>query len=187
MGFRANTDHGTTAILLTLGISFGILAVAAAFEEAFFRGYILQTFSRAGFAWPAIKVTALFFASAHITNPGANWISVANTALAGIWFGVAYLKTRNLWFPFGLHLTWNWTQGAIFGIEISGLKELITAPLLREVDHGPAWLTGGDYGLEASLACTIALIASTLIIWYAPFINASKEMTDLTSHERIAE
>ena len=63
-------------------------------------------------------------------------------------FGAAYLKTRTLWFPFALHFAWNWVQGAFLGITVSGLKQLITAPLFRATDAGPVWLTGGEYGIE---------------------------------------
>lgn len=182
--FRPNADYGTAAILVTLGVSFLVFAVAAAFEEAFFRGYILQTFSRAGLAWLAIILTSLFFALAHVRNPGANWISTLNTALAGVWFGVAYLKTRDLWLPFGLHFMWNWVQGSIFGVEVSGLKDILRAPLLQEVDSGPAWLTGENYGIEASITCTVVLIACTAFIYFAPFLKASDEMAELTGREQ---
>lgn len=145
--------------------SLGFLAIAAAWEEALFRGYILQTLARSGFVWPAIIVTALLFGLAHAGNPDVSAIAIVNTVLAGIWFGLAYLKTRNLWFVFGLHLFWNWIQGAIFGIEISGLKNLIEMSLLIETDNGPAWLTGGTYGIEGGIACTIAILISMAVIW----------------------
>jgi membrane protease YdiL (CAAX protease family) len=182
--FHLNSDYGFSAILVTLGVSFAVFAVAAAFEEALFRGYILQTFSRAGLAWMAIIVTSLFFALAHLRNPGANWISSLNTAIAGVWFGMAYLKTRDLWLPFGMHFIWNWVQGSIFGIEVSGLKDILQATLLQEVDTGPAWLTGAGYGIEASLTCTIVLTVSTVFIYFAPFLKASEEMIELTSMEQ---
>jgi uncharacterized protein len=182
--FQFNQTAGSSAILLTLSVSFVIFAVAAAFEEALFRGYMLQTFARSGLAWLAIGLTSLFFASAHLDNPNSNWISTANTAIAGVWFGVAYLKTRDLWFPFGLHLVWNWMQGAIFGVEVSGLKEITTAPVLREIDGGPAWLTGADYGIEASVSCFIALVFSIGLIYFLPFLKPSEEMLALTSVEK---
>jgi membrane protease YdiL (CAAX protease family) len=182
--FHLNSDYGFSAILVTLGVSFVVFAVAAAFEEALFRGYILQTFSRAGLAWLAIILTSLIFALVHLSNPGANWISSLNTAIAGVWFGVAYLKTRDLWLPFGIHFMWNWVQGSIFGIEVSGLKDILRATLLQEVDTGPAWLTGANYGIEASLTCTIVLIISTAAIYFAPLIKASEEMVELTGREQ---
>jgi membrane protease YdiL (CAAX protease family) len=182
--FHPNSDYGSSAILVTLGVSFAVFAVAAAFEEALFRGYILQTFSRAGLAWPAIIITSLFFAMFHLRNPGANWISSLNTAIAGVWFAVAYLKTRDLWLPFGMHFIWNWVQGSIFGIEVSGLKDLLRATLLQEVDTGPAWLTGGSYGIEASLTCTVVLTLCAVFIYFAPFLKVSDEMVELTGREQ---
>ena len=131
-----------------------------------------------------VILTSAFFALAHYGNPGATAFSVINTGLAGIWLGVAYLKTRNLWFPFGVHLMWNWMQGAFFGIEVSGLQNLITAPFLREIDSGPVWLTGENYGIEGGVACTIALLLSTTLIWFAPFLKPTEELLALTSEEK---
>lgn len=185
LSFQFNRDAGTNAILTTLGVSFVVFVVAAAFEEAFFRGYILQTFARAHLAWLAIVLTSLFFAFGHLNNPSANVISTLNTVLAGIWFSAAYLKTRTLWFPFGLHLVWNWLQGAFFGIEVSGLKNLTTAPLLQEIDRGPAWLTGADYGIEGGIAATIAIIFSIVLIYFLPYLKPTEEMLALTSEEKV--
>ncbi len=183
LSFQFNQTAGSSAILLTLSVSFVIFAVAAAFEEALFRGYMLQTFARAELIGLGIILTSFLFASAHNSNPEATFISWINTFVAGIWFCVAYFKTRDLWFPFGLHLVWNWMQGAFFGIEVSGLKEITTAPVLREIDSGPAWLTGGDYGIEASVSCFIALIFSIGLIYFLPFLKPSEEMLALTSQE----
>ncbi len=149
----------------------------------FFRGYMLQTFARAKLAWLAIAFTSLFFASAHLNNPNATYISILNTALAGIWFGIAYLKTRNLWFVFGLHLMWNWVQGAFLGLPVSGITELTTAPLFRVSEFGAEQITGGNYGIEGGIACTIAIIFSTILIWFLPFLKPTEEMLALTSKE----
>ncbi len=169
-----------SAVGWTLLVSFVIFAAAAAFEEALFRGYMLQTFMRADMALFAVLLTSTLFASVHNANPNATLLSWTNTFLAGVWFAVAYLKTRTLWMPFGLHLAWNWVQGSIFGVEVSGLKDTIQAPLLREIDTGPAWLTGGDYGIEGGLACTIGLVLSTVVIHFLPFVTADAEMIKLT-------
>ncbi|MEP7037828.1 MAG: type II CAAX endopeptidase family protein [Acidobacteriota bacterium] len=181
--FQLNQENGQSAILLTLGVSLLVFVLGAAGEELFFRGYMLQTFARAKLAWLAIAFTSLFFASAHLGNPSANYISTLNTALAGIWFGIAYLKTRNLWFVFGLHLMWNWVQGAFLGLPVSGITELTTAPLLRVSEFGAKQITGGDYGIEGGIACTIAIVFSTVLIWYLPFLKPSEEMLALTSEE----
>ncbi len=145
-----------------------VFGAAAAMEEALFRGYIFQTLERSGYAWLAIALTAVPFGIVHLGNPNAGAISTINTVLAGVWFGLAYLKTRDLWFVWGVHWFWNWTQGSIFGIEVSGLTQLSATPLLLEQDTGPHWLTGTTYGIEGGIACTIALIVSTIAIHYIP-------------------
>ncbi len=183
MTIQPNRTSGSSAIILTLGISLAVFILGAAAEEALFRGYILQTFARAKLAWLAIVLTSLFFASGHSGNPSANYISTINTALAGVWFSIAYLKTRNLWMVFGLHLMWNWVQGAILGIPVSGIKELTTAPLFQVTNSGSTVLTGGDYGIEGGIACTIALIASGALIWFLPILKPTEEMLVLTDEE----
>jgi membrane protease YdiL (CAAX protease family) len=171
MTVQPNRTSGNSAILLTLSISLAVFILGAAAEEALFRGYILQTFARAKLAWLAIVLTSLFFAYGHSGNSNAGYISTINTALAGVWFSIAYLKTRNLWMAFGLHLMWNWVQGAILGIPVSGIKELTTAPLFKVTNTGSTVLTGGDYGIEGGVACTIALIISGVLIWFLPMLN----------------
>lgn len=182
--FQFNRDVDSSVILTTLLTSLGVFTLGAMMEELLFRGYLLQTLARSKLAWLAILLTSAFFASAHLGNKSANFISTLNTALAGIWLGAAYLKTRNLWFPFGIHLAWNWFQGAIFGIEVSGIKEFTTAPLLQEIDAGPAWLTGENYGIEGGIACTVALIFSIALIYFLPNLKPTEELLALTSEEK---
>jgi membrane protease YdiL (CAAX protease family) len=183
ISFQINQTAQTSSIFSTVGISLIIFIFGAISEEAIFRGYILQTLTRARLAWLGILLTSLPFAIAHLGNPNANYFSTINTALAGIWFGVAYLKTRNLWFPVGIHLTWNWVQGAFLGIPVSGLKELTPNSIWQAVDVGPTWLTGGHYGIEGGFACTLALSISTLLIWLLPVFKPTAEMLTLTGHE----
>jgi membrane protease YdiL (CAAX protease family) len=160
-----------------------ILCVAALAEEALFRGYPLQTFARAQLAWFGILVTLLFFGYVHLTNPNATLgMTFINTALAGLWLGVGYLRTRSLWFPLGLHWAWNWALGAFFGLPISGMT-LVSHPVLKGNDLGPAWLTGGNYGIEGGIAGTIAMIIFTLFTWRTRLVSATPELKKLTSEE----
>lgn len=164
-----NTEHSAAEIARTAAWSFGIYAAGAAFEEAFFRGYLFQTLTRAGYAWVAIVLTAVVFGVVHLGNPNAGVISTIDTVFAGVVFSVAYLKTRDLWFPFGIHLMWNWMQGSFFGIEVSGLTAMSPIPVLKEIDGGPVWLTGGDYGIEGGIASTAALLVTIAAIYFIPF------------------
>ena len=145
-------------VLQTLVFSAALFIVAALAEEALFRGYPLQTLTRANLAWLAVFLTSVPFAAVHLRNPNvAAGFTFMNTALAGVWLAVAYLRTRTLWFPLGVHWAWNWALGALFGLPVSGITDLAPHPLMRGTDHGPVWLTGGSYGIEGGLACTITL------------------------------
>lgn len=187
MTIQPNRTNGTSAILLTLGVSLAVFTLGAAAEEALFRGYTLQTFARAKLILFGVFITSLFFATTHNGNPSADILSWINTFLAGIWFSIAYLKTRNLWMVFGLHLMWNWVQGAILGIPVSGIKELTTAPLFQVTHIGSTVLTGGGYGIEGGIACTIALVASSVLIWFLPMLKPTAEMLALTSEEKFVD
>lgn len=187
ISFQSNLSAGRSPILLTLSFTFLIFVVGAISEEVLFRGYLLQTMSRAKLFGVGMLLTSLLFASAHNNNPSANLFSWLNTFLAGIWFSVAYWKTRDIWFPFGVHFAWNWVQGSILGIKVSGITDLATAPLMRAEDSGPVWLTGGNYGIEAGIACTIALILSTGLIRILPFVKPNEELLRMSSEENIKE
>jgi membrane protease YdiL (CAAX protease family) len=171
-------------VLQTLIFSAALFIVAALAEEALFRGYPLQTLTRANLAWFGVFLTSVAFASVHLQNPNlAAGFSMINTLLAGIWFAVAYLRTRTLWLPLGLHWAWNWALGALFGLPVSGITDLAPHPLMRGTDHGPAWLTGGAYGIEGGLACTVTLVVATIFILRTNLISTTPEMKRLTSQE----
>ena len=168
----------------TLLSSLPIFIIAAAGEEAMFRGYPLQTMARSQLAWVAIIVTSIIFSWGHLDNPNAvPGFTFANTAIAGVWLAIAYLRTRSLWFPLGVHWAWNWMMGAVLGLPVSGIERLTPEPLWRATDLGPAWLTGGSYGIEGGAACTIALLVSTLFIWRTRLVSPTEEMLRLTNQE----
>jgi uncharacterized protein len=168
----------------TLLTSALIFILAGAAEEVLFRGYPLQTVLRSWPVWAAIIPTSLGFAAIHLGNPNTvPGFSFINTALAGVWLAVAYLRTRSLWFPLGIHWSWNWMMGAVLGLPVSGISAITPQPLMRATDQGPAWLTGGAYGIEGGAACTIVLIISTVFIWRTHLISATEEMRALTEGE----
>ena len=168
----------------TLIFSAILFILAGLAEEALFRGYPLQTLTRAKLAWLAVFLTSVPFAAVHLKNPNvAAGFTFINTALAGVWLAIAYLRTRSLWFPMGVHWAWNWALGSLFGLPVSGITDLAPHSLLRGTELGPAWLTGGAYGIEGGLACTITLIVSTIFIWRTRFVRPTPEMEMLTAQE----
>lgn len=179
-----NTVQSPGRITIALIGSAVMFIFAALAEEAAFRGYPLQTFTRAHLALLGVLLTSVPFALGHLWNPNVvPGVTFANTALAGIWLALAYLRTRSLWLPLGVHWAWNWAMGSFFGLPVSGLH-LVGATFLKTDDVGPAWLTGGTYGLEGGVACTFALVVSTIAIWKLPFISATPELMKLTSEEK---
>ncbi len=100
-------------------------------------------------------------------NPDATWVGAVSIMVeAGILLGAAYLYTRRLWLAAGLHATWNFTQGWFFSVPVSGTGQPIG--ILVTERHGPLWLTGGHFGLEASMAAVfIATLAGVILLWLA--------------------
>ena len=191
----ATTAHGLKfslnrtdpmSIIKSLVGSGALLFVAALAEEAMFRGYVLQTFTRAKLAWLGVLLTSVPFALAHLTNPNVvPGFTMVNTALAGVWLAAAYLRTRSLWLPLGVHWVWNWALGWFFGLPISGIN-LVAHPLLTANDTGPFWLTGGSYGIEGGAACTVGLILLTIYLWRSSLVSATPDLLKLTSEENPA-
>src|SRR5262245_3620734 len=165
-GLRTVAAHMVAGLVL--------LILAAAFEELVFRGYAFQTLLRGAPAVVPILILSIFFGWAHWDNPNRTLFSTGNTTLAGVWLSIAYLRTRNLWFPTGLHFAWNWTMGVFLGIPISGLQ--IEQPLFVLSGEGPVWLTGGSYGSEGGAAATVVLIIAIAVIWRARWLRVSPEM-----------
>jgi len=135
-------------------------------EELLFRGILFRWIEEFGGSWFALLVTSALFGVAHILNPGATWFSSFAIAVeAGVLLGGAYMLTRSLWMPIGLHAAWNFTQGAIFGVPVSGGP---SSGLLRSTLSGPTLLSGGSFGLEASLiAVVICAGAGIWFVWLA--------------------
>jgi membrane protease YdiL (CAAX protease family) len=157
---------GAGLIGRTLVLSIFVFVFAGAAEEILFRGYPLQTLVRANLNWFGVLLTSAAFAAVHLQNPNVvPGFTFVNTALAGVWMAVAYVRTRSLWLPIGLHWAWNWVQASFLGLPVSGSERYAPAPLLKAVNAGPDWFTGGAYGIEGGAACTVALLISTVIIW----------------------
>jgi membrane protease YdiL (CAAX protease family) len=142
-----------------------VLVVGAFGEELLMRGYALQQVARAITPPGAALAAGVFFGVLHAGNPSANWVSIVNTSLFGLLFGFAVVRYRSLWPSVGMHLGWNLSL-AILGANISGLRMGLTA--LRATPVGPVLWTGGDYGPEASLVATIAVLGAAVVVWKAP-------------------
>ena len=143
-----------------------LLLPGAAVEELLFRGAIFRLIEEWSGTWIALAVSAALFGLAHRANAGATWVSTVAIALeAGVLLGAAFVITRNLWFPIGLHFAWNFFEGPVYGTQVSG-HEILTSAIVARV-AGPSLLTGGAFGPEAGLpavvTCTVAAVALLLV------------------------
>lgn len=166
-GFRLARNPACGQWVLAQGAL--LYLVPAVNEELAFRGYIFQRLEK-GLGTPAcLLVMSLLFAAAHLPNPGmageARFLAVLNITLAGLLLGLAFLGTRSLALPMGLHLGWNWAQGTLLGFGVSGTSpQGFLSPVLL---HRPLWLTGGAFGLEGALPCTVVCLAACLFMaWH---------------------
>jgi hypothetical protein len=82
-----------------------------------------------------------------------------------------------------VHWAWNWALGSLFGLPVSGITKIAPYPILVGSDLGPAWLTGAAYGIEGGVACTVALVISTIFIWRTSLVSATDDLVRLTSQE----
>ena len=131
-------------------------------EEAFLRGYVLRNLMLISNKYVALIISALLFAMMHLFNDYIDWIGFTNIFLAGILLGLSYIFTKNLWFPIGVHLAWNFAQ-SIFGFNVSGHK---TYSLLQyDLSDKLTWLSGGKFGFEASALSLFFLVIMIGIVY----------------------
>lgn len=136
-------------------------------EELLFRGFVFQRMVDGIGAWPALLAMAVLFAIAHWGNPGMEGATLAwatiDTALGAMLLGLAYLRTRRLALPIGIHFGWNWAQGSLLGFDVSGLDQ--AGWLLPQMLGKPQWLTGGEFGPEASIVAVLVDTAAVVLMW----------------------
>ncbi len=141
-----------------VSLPFALAVLAGVGEEVIFRGVVFRIVEESCGTLAALAISAGFFGFVHLTAPHATATSATAIAVeAGVLLGAAYLVSRNLWFPIGLHAGWNLVEGCVFGSAVSGrtVAGLVRAPLA-----GPASITGGAFGPEASPAAVAVCLAA---------------------------
>ncbi len=160
--YRVEGRHPLSIIAIPL-----VAALGTAFiEEIVFRGIVFRIVESALGTWLALIVSSAIFGLLHLVNPHATIQgAVAIVFEAGVMLAAAYVLTRRLWLPIGIHAGWNFTQGGIFGVSVSGQP---SGGLLDGTLSGPEWLSGGGFGAEASIVAVVLGIAlGTLLLWMA--------------------
>ena len=147
------------------GTALAIGVVSGVCEEVLFRGIFFRRLAVPFGTYGALAASSLFFGLAHFANPGATlWSSIAIALEAGVMLGLAYVATGRLWLPIGLHAAWNYVQGGVFGVAVSGNDTggslLVSTPVA-----GRDALTGGAFGVEASPAALGVCLVVSAALW----------------------
>ncbi len=163
---------GANRISLCSGINFGIIAlyllgffVQGMSEEFIFRGFLMSSLGSKSTTL-AIVVNSAAFGIAHGLNPGLTPLAMVNLVLFGLFASFYVILFDDLWGACAIHSVWNFMQGNIYGISVSGSgKSESVFSVSQKSSHG--FLTGGDFGIEGSIFTTIILLAATIIVLYA--------------------
>lgn len=140
-----------------------LFLLMAVTEEIMLRGFVLGRMLSEGMnRFVALFLSSALFSAMHLLNPNFALLPFVNVLLGGCLLGASFLYTRNLCFPIVLHWFWNWLQGPVLGYEVSGMDSGETLLTLRLT--GSELLTGGSFGFEGSLLCTVLLVVGTLVI-----------------------
>jgi membrane protease YdiL (CAAX protease family) len=169
-GIPGGDTHFRTIAFVALMLLFG-----AAGEEILFRGYGFQVLLTTLGPMATILPVGVLFALLHAGNPNATPLGLANTAGFGILFGYAFLRSRDLWLPIGLHFGWNLTL-PLFGVNVSGLKIDMTGYAMQWTT-GTLW-SGGAYGPEASVLTSAVLFALFVFLCKVPIRRQPSPLLD---------
>ena len=157
------------AVLNGLGyaVMFALVAVS---EEGLLRGYALVQLSRAISFWPAAIVTSVIFIVLHLGHKTESFVGLAQVGIIGMILAYSFYRTGALWFALGCHGAWDFAETYIYGVPDSGM----TSPgaMSTVALHGPAWLTGGVTGPEASWLMFPALAGMAAVVYF--FLPAKK-------------
>jgi uncharacterized protein len=136
---------------------------AGTIEEIVFRGVVFRLLEEWGGTWTALAISSVLFGGIHLLNPHATALGAIGVVFeGGVMLAGAYVLTRRLWLPIGIHAGWNFAEGGIFGVPTSGAP---STGVLRGETVGPEWLSGGIFGPEASIvAVVVCIVLGTVLL-----------------------
>lgn len=141
--------------------SFGLFVSVGFFEEILSRGYMMTALKTTRSKPVIILLPAVLFSCLHLLNPNTSFLGLFNIFLVGILFAYMFIRTGKLWMPIGYHITWNFFQGNIFGMAVSGTE---TVSIFQTRFTGPDWVTGGAFGAEGGIVVTAVILLGLLFI-----------------------
>ncbi|GAA3570760.1 type II CAAX endopeptidase family protein [Nonomuraea rosea] len=142
----------------------GMMASVAVTEELLFRGFLFRVIEERCGTVVTLVVSSVLFGATHLVNGNATlWGTLSIALTGGTMLAAAYVVTRSLWLPIGLHFAWNFAQAGLFGVAVSG-SDTPSHGLLNTALSGPSVLTGGTFGPEASLFALLVCLVPTIFL-----------------------
>jgi len=160
----------TNAFLRDLIISIGFGIATAVFEEILIRGVLFRLIEEKLGSYIALIISSLIFGFLHLTNENSSFFAGFAISIIGVLIAVAYMYTRNLWFPIAIHFAWNFAQGDIFGLPVSG--DPVSTSIIVSQLEGSKWFTGGAWGIEATVQIVVFSLMAGIILL---FLGRKKE------------
>lgn len=132
-------------------------------EEVIFRGYLTVSLSRRVPVAVAVGISSVIFACAHLGNSGISVLAFINLSLFGAFAAVYMLKRGNIWGVCAVHSLWNFVQGNLYGIRVSGMQNMDSILEMSSVES-KVLINGGEFGLEGGLAVTVVLVIGIIVL-----------------------
>jgi uncharacterized protein len=158
LGFYQVQGLGFSPAVLSM---FGGFFSVAVLEEVLFRALLFGLLEQWLGTWLALLLSSLLFGLAHLINPNADILTTLQLVVLGLMFTAAFLYSRRMWLCIGMHWGWNFVQGGVFSVAVSGME---AKGLLQSSISGPAWLTGGDFGIEGSVITTVCCLICMVLL-----------------------
>lgn len=144
-------------------------------EEVMLRGCFMVSMANRAPVWVAVTASSVAFAALHLMNNGVTLLAFVNLVLYGAFAALYFLRTDNIWGVAALHSAWNFVQGNVFGVEVSGMASQHTLFEFAAAEDAPEWLSGGSFGLEGGVAATAVFGICIAVLLLLPRRNKYDE------------
>lgn len=171
--------NGISPLILLFLLGF---IIQGAGEEIMLRGYYMITVARDYKIATAIAVTSVLFGLLHGGNESVNTLSIINIVLFGIFLGVYVFKRGDIWGVCAIHAMWNFAQGCIFGVSVSGMDTKVSI-FVTEIDKNKVLANGGSFGLEGSIATTIVVLIAIALVFLLKTKKGEESLSDAIDFE----
>ena len=150
--------------LLAFFVGFAIQGMS---EEVLVRGYFMVSLSNRCHIAAAVGISSVAFSILHLANPGISFLALLNLILFGVFMAVYILRTDDLLGACAIHSAWNFAQGNLVGIKVSGMAQLPSVAVMNPIGE-QSLFHGGDFGLEGGLIVTFVLLIAISLTLFLP-------------------